>query len=47
LPNILVPKKKSKKHPLTAKDKEDNRDISKIRITVENVIGDLKNQNHI
>jgi hypothetical protein len=48
LPNALIPKKKSKKHPLTTKDKEDNRDILKTRIVVENVIGDIKKiQNYI
>jgi hypothetical protein len=41
-PNILIPQKKSKKNPLTKEDKLNNLTISKQRIVVENVIGDLK-----
>ncbi|GHU30100.1 hypothetical protein FACS1894152_8410 [Bacilli bacterium] len=36
---ILIPKKKTKKKPLTREEKEENRNISKERIVVENVIG--------
>ncbi|GHT50314.1 hypothetical protein AGMMS49990_02490 [Endomicrobiia bacterium] len=35
--NTLVPKKRSKKHPLTKEDKELNREISSKRIIVENI----------
>lgn len=41
-PNSLIPKKKTKKHPLTLEDKIRNKEISKQRIVIENVIGDLK-----
>ena len=37
-----MPKKKSKKNPLTQKDKEKNRDLSRERVVNENVIGLLK-----
>jgi hypothetical protein len=40
--NILIPKKKSKKNPLTKEEKEKNKEISKKRIDVENIIGDIK-----
>ena len=40
--NSFIPKKKTKKNPLTAEDKAKNREISKERIVVENVIGALK-----
>lgn len=40
--NILIPKKKSKKNPLTKEDKENNTKISKQRIIVEDVIGFIK-----
>lgn len=41
-PNSLIPKKRSKKHPLTPEDKAINREISSERTMVENVIGSLK-----
>jgi Transposase DDE domain len=37
-----MPKKKSKRKPLTKQDKENNRQISKERVLNENVIGSLK-----
>lgn len=37
-----IPKKSTKKNPLTTEDKKQNHEISKERIVVENVIGDLK-----
>ena len=40
--NALIPKKNTKNHKLTNEDKENNRTISKQRIIVENIIGDLK-----
>jgi transposase len=40
--NSLTPAKKSKLHPLTAEQKASNREISKERIFVENVIRRLK-----
>jgi hypothetical protein len=40
--NTLIPKKKTKKHPLTKEEKEFNRKISSQRIIVENVIGFIK-----
>ena len=41
-PNYLMPKKKSKKNPLTKEDKRLNRLISSLRVPVEHVIGHLK-----
>ena len=41
-PNALIPKKNTKKHKLTDEEKSKNTIISKQRIIVENVIGDLK-----
>ncbi len=38
----LIPKKRSKKHPLSKEDKESNTELSKKRVLVENVIGMLK-----
>jgi len=38
----LLPKKKTKKNPLTKEDKRNNRNVSKQRILNENVIGMLK-----
>lgn len=38
----LIPKKKSKKNPLTSEDKKRNRDISSQRVLNENVIGMIK-----
>jgi transposase len=40
--NSQTPKKKSKHHPLTPKQKAANRELAKQRILVENVIGRLK-----
>jgi len=37
-----MPKKKSKKNPLTKEDKFKNREISKDRVLNENVIGRIK-----
>jgi hypothetical protein len=37
-----LPKKKTKKHPLTKADKKNNRKISRERVLNENVIGVLK-----
>lgn len=38
----VIPKKKSKKHPLSKEDKNNNTALAKERVTVENVIGMLK-----
>lgn len=40
--NTKIPKKKSKKNPLTKEDKNQNREISSQRVVVENVIRELK-----
>lgn len=40
--NTTMPKKRSKKNPLTADDKRHNRAISRNRILAENVIGVVK-----
>ena len=40
--NALIPKKKSKKKPLTKQEKRYNRMLSSERVKVENVIGWLK-----
>ena len=40
--NTEMPKKKSKKHPLTKQDKIKNKEISKNRVLNENVIGMIK-----
>ena len=40
--NTEIPKKKSKKKPLTKEDKKYNMEISSSRVTVENVIRSLK-----
>lgn len=37
-----MPKKKSKKHPLTEKEKENNQQLSRDRVLNENVIGSVK-----
>jgi hypothetical protein len=37
-----MPKKRSKKSPLTNEDKENNRQLSRERVLNENVIGSLK-----
>jgi DDE superfamily endonuclease len=41
-PNTVMPAKKSKHHPLTQEQKRANRQQSRERILVENVIGSLK-----
>lgn len=38
----MLPKKRSKKHPLTKEEKQLNRDISAQRVLNENVIGKIK-----
>lgn len=40
--NLLIPKKKSKKKPLNKEQKHTNRQISKMRIVIENVFAILK-----
>lgn len=40
--NTSMPKKKSKKNPLTSKDKERNRELSSRRVLNEHVIGMIK-----
>jgi len=40
--NSEIPKKKSKKKPLTKQDKKENQRISSIRITIENIIREVK-----
>jgi hypothetical protein len=40
--NAELPKKKTKKTPLTKEDKKNNRRLSSNRVTNENVIGSLK-----
>jgi DDE superfamily endonuclease len=40
--NTLMPKKKSKKKPLTAHDKQKNRELSSQRASNEHVIGTIK-----
>lgn len=40
--NTEMPKKSSKKHPLTKEDKAKNRDVSRERVLNENVIGMVK-----
>ena len=37
-----MPKKKSKKNPLTKEDKKNNRIISSQRVSIENIIRELK-----
>jgi hypothetical protein len=41
-PNSQIPKKKSKKHPLTKIDKQINKTFSSTRVIVENIIGKVK-----
>jgi transposase len=41
-PQVSIPKKKSKYHPLTEKEKANNKKISKSRILVEHVIRKIK-----
>ncbi len=40
--NSQIPHKRSKKHPLTKEEKEENREISSKRVLCENVIGSVK-----
>lgn len=40
--NTSMPKKKTKKRPLTKEEKKQNRDISSERVVNENVIGSMK-----
>ena len=40
--NSVMPKKRSKKHPLTKEDKKRNREISSRRVAIENIIGFVK-----
>jgi len=40
--NSVIPKKRTKKHPLTKEDKKRNREISSSRVLVENIIGFIK-----
>jgi hypothetical protein len=40
--NSEIPKKRTKKNPLSKEDKKKNRELSKIRVLVENVIALLK-----
>ena len=40
--NSSIPKKKTKKNPLTKEEKKHNHEISKKRIEVENVLASLK-----
>ena len=40
--NTEIPKKRSKKNPLTEEDKKNNQQISSSRVTVENVIRSIK-----
>ena len=40
--NCEIPKKRSKKHPLTAEDKQQNKRISSHRVVIENIIRELK-----
>ena len=37
-----MPKKKSKKHPLTSQDKQRNKELSSLRVLNEHVIGMIK-----
>ena len=40
--NTVMPKKRSKKNPLTAEDKKKNRELSSQRVLNEHVIGKIK-----
>ena len=40
--NTSMPKKKSKKHPLTSEDKRRNKELSSLRVLNEHVIGMIK-----
>lgn len=41
-PNSLIPHKRSKNHPLTEEDKQENKLISSFRVVVEHAIGGMK-----
>ena len=41
-PNSILPKKRSKKNPLTKEDKKNNRKLSRKRVLNENAISVLK-----
>ena len=40
--NVEIPKKRSKKNPLTKEDKQQNRNVSSKRVVIENIIRDVK-----
>ena len=40
--NVSIPKKKTKKNPLTKEDKKNNREIARSRVLNEHVIGHMK-----
>ena len=40
--NVMIPKKRSKKNPLTIDDKVKNKAISSERVTIENIIREIK-----
>ena len=40
--NVEIPKKRSKKNPLTKEDKQQNRMVSSKRVVIENVIREVK-----
>ena len=40
--NVMIPKKRSKKNPLTTDDKVRNKAISSERVTIENIIREIK-----
>lgn len=40
--NVAIPKKRSKKNPLTKADKERNKNISSERVAIENIIREVK-----
>jgi hypothetical protein len=41
-PNVEIPKKRSKKNPLSIQDKERTKVISSERVSIENIIRDVK-----
>ncbi len=45
--SVMMPKKKSRKKPLTDKQKEENKTISSIRIVVENALAGIKRFNSL
>jgi DDE superfamily endonuclease len=40
--NVEIPKKRSKKNPLTKEDKKQNKNISSRRVLIENIIREVK-----